>query len=309
MTIAGMRLLNSSNPLLGPTEFRTYYNEWLKTAPANDSDIIPDKPKVPARPRHAGLCADLKSMLEWKALYEPVDPLQTNYLQDPHDEFIDDEDHGEDEKSEAVKRDVERLLNDGPSAEEMMKAVEGIDFKPKYGRLLPDLCATQNHETAIFYWLNQRQYKRPRVVLGHPYESSLFKISMKPVVWLNHVKLSDSDHNELRPRGSVISWGRQADNAKAKQAMRRGGERFFPPAPAQILNPEERMIAMEERAAANDNLATHHAVVLDAAITSPSFKAIGTAFGYREKTAERQGKRLVLEAARAFSKLKHQLAA
>jgi hypothetical protein len=33
-----------------PSEFRNFYNEWKKTAPLNDSDIIPPKPRRSASP-------------------------------------------------------------------------------------------------------------------------------------------------------------------------------------------------------------------------------------------------------------------
>jgi hypothetical protein len=306
-----------------PTEFRNIYNEWKKNAPANDSDVIPDKPKVSASPRHAGLCADLKSMLEWRALYESTDPLRTNYIQDPNDELVDDDDHDHDKTTEGVKRDPERALKDGPSDEAMLKAVEGIAFKTVYDniicqpgsayrreRLVPDLDALQNREM-ISYWHKGKKCERPRVEMGSPYKSVVFggTIELKSVVRLNHMKISESDQDELRPLGSVISWGWWSNGEKKKKAKQRGGDKYMPPPPVQILNPEELLIAREERIAANDNLAPHDAAVLDAAIVSPNFQTIGGQFGYSGKTAERQGKLLVLAACKSFYELKERLAA
>ena len=311
--------------MITPTEFRNFYNEWKKTAPANDSDIIPDEPKESVSPRHAELFDKLSPLLTWKESYESTDPLQTNYLQDPNDEFIDDEDHDDDKNSEGVKRDVERLMNDGPSAEQMMKAVEGIAFKTVYDnivcqtdyawftyrreRLVPDLDAAQNHEPVIAYWYKQQKLLRPRVTLGIPYDSTLFKIKLASAVRFNHLKLSDTDQDERKPLGSITSWGWYDDANKAKNAKQRGGDTFNPPPPVQILNPEELLIARQERIVANDNLDPKHAAVLDAAIVAPNFETVGCQFGYTGKTAERQGKRLTIAAAQAFSDLKQQHAA
>jgi hypothetical protein len=69
------------------------------------------------------------------------------------------------------------------------------------------------------------------------------------------------------------------------------------------------LIAREERIATNDNIDPKHAQVLDAAIVSPNFEAVGTQLGYSGKTAQRQGKRLVLQACKSFSEIKERFAA
>ena len=66
---------------------------------------------------------------------------------------------------------------------------------------------------------------------------------------------------------------------------------------------------MEDAVAANDNIDPKKAKVLDVAISSPNFEVVGNQFGYEGKTAERRGKRLVLEAAKAFDKVLEALAA
>ena len=232
------------------------------------------------------MCDDLKSMLAWRERYELTDPLQTNYLQDPRDEVVDEDDHDDDKTIEGVERDVERALKDGPTDQAMMKAVEGIAFKIVYDniicnteyawftyrreRLVLDLDAPQNREM-IPYWHNQKKCLRPRVEMSLPYKSDMFG-ELKSVARLNHMKISDSDQDELRPLGSVISWGWWSDGEKKKKAKQRGGDRFMPPPPVQILNPEQLLIAREERIALNDNLAPQH-IALDLTldkIPSPS---------------------------------------
>ena len=49
--------------------------------------------------------------------------------------------------------------------------------------------------------------------------------------------------------------------------------------------------------------------VLDAAIVARNFAVVGLAFGFKGKTAERHGKRLVLEASKGFSAVLQQIAA
>jgi hypothetical protein len=142
-----------------PTEFRIVYNEWKKTAPANDSDIIPDKPKESETPRHAGLSGELKPLLDWRARYESTDPLQTNYLQAGEFDVI-----TTDTGKESVKLDSEGNLKE-QSAAEIIRAVEDVVFKKSFDnvvcytdyhsftyqreRLIPDLDAPKNKETIV----------------------------------------------------------------------------------------------------------------------------------------------------------------
>ncbi|WFT94381.1 hypothetical protein QA633_40030 [Bradyrhizobium barranii] len=306
-----VRLHFHANDNFGPTEYRTLYNEWKKTAPPNDSDIIPDKAKVSETTRHAGLCADLQALLKWKAIRDDTgDPLQTNYLQDPKDEEYDDDN----QDSKGVVRDALRTLNDGPPAKRMLKSFDGIAFKKTYDlvlcgleyawreRLVVDLDAPENQEAVITYRDKGEERTRPRVVLGGALHS---------VVQLNHVKISDIDGDELKPLGSISTWGLKAEEQKAKKPRVRGSRNFkIAAAPPPCLNPETLLIEREYRSAVNDNLDARYIRTLDAAVTSPNFESVGIQLGYAAgKTAERWGKRLTLEACKAFDELNQQLAA
>ncbi|WP_439366038.1 hypothetical protein ACNJYD_08950 [Bradyrhizobium sp. DASA03005] len=195
-----------------------------------------------------------------------------------------------------------------------MKSVDDIAFKKThdlvlYGleyawreRLIVDLDAPENREAVITYLYKGEKRTRPRVVLGGKLHSS---------VKLNYVKISDIDGDELRPLGSIISWGRQAEQQKKNKPRVLGSKnRKIAAAPPPRLTPEEHLIEREYRSAMNDNLDPKHIRALDAAITSPNFETVGVRLGYAAgKTAERWGKRLVLEACNSFSELKERLAA
>jgi hypothetical protein len=298
---AGFRLQHFANPLLGPTEFRTFYNEWKKTAPANDSDIIPDKPKETENPRHAGLCDKLKPLLAWHARYESTDPLQTNYLQfGLFDVMV----NGDGSK-ETVKLDTEGNLK------EIMKAVADVAFKKSCDnvvcytdyhtftyqreRLIPDLDAPKNNEQIDF---------------GEEYESALLGLKMKSVTRLGTVTFSDTESGPLRRLGSVVRFtAGQFGKPVVRRTPKRLSGRYLPPPEVQRFNALDRLIQMEDGVAANDNLAPNHAAVLEAAITSPNFETVGNRFRFSGKTAERRGKRLTLEACKAFSEGLERLAA
>jgi hypothetical protein len=97
-----------------PAQFRALY-DWSKTAPANDSDFISDKPRVAEYPKHAGMCHDLKAMLVWWDTKASRDPLQTKAGME--DELFD-----EDRTSTLPARDVGCEWEDWPTIAEMQKA-------------------------------------------------------------------------------------------------------------------------------------------------------------------------------------------
>jgi hypothetical protein len=282
-----------------PTQFRNFYSEWKKTAPANDSDIIPDEPRFAETPKHAGMCADLKAMLAWREMKESKDPLQTNFLQSGMDDEIVSEDGG----ATVPIRDNECELEIRPTVNEMLDAVKGVVFKTRCDhavifwrgftvsteRRVPDLAAREN-DGAIGY--------------GEEYESTTFPgCKMRSIVRLGELHFSDAEGYELHPRGSLML---QIDKPGTPNGL---SKKFMPPPEHQRFNPEERLIAMQEATFANDNVSPEHVKVLDEAIVARNFTVVGKAFGFAGKTAERRGKRLVLEAAKGFSAVLQQVAA
>jgi hypothetical protein len=303
-----------------PTEFRNFYNEWKKTAPANDSDIIPDKPKEPANPRHAALCDELKPLLAWKAHYESTDPLQTNYLQPGQFDVM----FSDDNTKETVKLDTEGDFKE-QSADEIMKAVADVVFKKRNDivvcnadyhtfsyrreRLVPDLDAPQNKEL-IKYWHKGKELERGRIGFGEEYESPVFGQKMKSVTRLGTVTLSDTDLDPRNPFGSVMKFNSgQFGKPVVRREPKKLSGRYRRPPEVQRFSLWDRLIKREDGLAANDNLDPKHVAVLEAAIVAPNFETVGYQFGYTGKTAERQGKRLTLAACKAFSEVLERLAA
>ncbi|MDA9487942.1 hypothetical protein XI08_01575 [Bradyrhizobium sp. CCBAU 11361] len=250
-------------------------------------------------------------MLAWKSMKEYSDPLQTNYLQ--NDREVPDED----EDGEAKYRDVLRALNDGPSAEKMVSAFSnGIIFKDSYDTII---CYTRKRDGTVATHRSRRAKLvpdlqcianvsgvPPKIALSTEYKSAAFPgCLLRSVVRLGKVTFSDSDLGS-KPLGSVLRWNiGQKKTGKPKG----GSERFFPPPPKQYSDPLERLIAMEDAIAANDNLTSDQIKTLDAAITARNFADVGIAGGFTGKAAERQGKRLALEASKALSVILERLAA
>jgi hypothetical protein len=283
-----------------PTEFRKIYDAWSMTAPPNDSDIIPDKPRIGDNPRHAGMCADLKAMLAWREMKESKDPLQTNFLQAGIDDEIVSEDAG---AAILPTRNHERGLEIRPTVDEMLDAVKDISFKTRCDyavifwrgftvsteRQVPDLDVPEN-DGLIGY--------------GVEYKSAAFPgCNLKPVVRLGRLRFSDADGYARQPRGSLMF---QIDKPGTRNGL---SKKFMPPPEHQRFNPEDRLIAMQDAAFANDNISPKHAKVLDAAIVAQNFSEIGKVFGFTKKTAERQGKRLLVDACKGFDEVLKQLVA
>ncbi len=272
-------------------------------------------------------------MLAWRALTESTDPLQTNYLQ--YGEF--DVMFSTDGSKESVKLDSEGDLKE-QSAEEIMTHYEGVVFKKRYDsiicqtdyhtftyqreRMIPDLDDPKNFELIEYRHKGKRLF-RPRIGFGEKYNSEVFSrtgglkraskekgLQMESIVRLNNMEFSDTDLDLRHPLGSVMrfSQGRFGKPIVRRTPKQLSG-RFLPPPEVQRFNPLERVIAMEDAVAANDNIDPKKAKVLDVAISSPNFEVVGNQFGYEGKTAERRGKRLVLEAAKAFDKVLEALAA
>jgi hypothetical protein len=317
-----------------PSEFRNFYNEWRKTAPPNDSDIIPDKPRSTKAPKLADKLTFLKAMLAWREMQESRDPLQTNFLQSG----TDDEILNDDGTVTFPERDVECEWEDRPTIKEMTNVLEGVVFKKsfdnvishsEYGptkylrsRLVPDRYAPENYEP-VEHWKDGKKGKRPRIEFEQ-YESMVFNEKgnarretdkkgylMWAITRLGTLLFSDAKSDEKYPRNSLLSWRPGKFGTPINEPGTPNGlsENFFPPPEIPRLNPLERLIAMEDAGAANDNLSPEHVMVLDTAMVAQNFTVVGEAFGFRGKTAERHGKRLVLEASKAFSDVLERLAA
>jgi hypothetical protein len=134
---------------------------------------------------------------------------------------------------------------------------------------------------------------------------------MWAITRLGTLLFSDAKSDERYPRNSLLSWRPGKFGTPINEPGTPNGlsENFFPPPEIPGLNPLERLIAMEDTIAANDNLSSDHVKTLDAAMTAGNFREVGEQFGFRAETAERHGKRLVLQASKALSQVLDKLAA
>lgn len=117
-----------------PTEFRDHYNEWRKTAPANDSDIIPPMPRHSASPRHKDVSSELGGVLFWQRLAKPVQLLATNWMM-PADNDNEADDEEDDEAREPTLVECEHVTRPEPG--EIMSGLVGVELEMRHGRSVP----------------------------------------------------------------------------------------------------------------------------------------------------------------------------
>jgi hypothetical protein len=362
-----------------PTEFRNFYDEWKKTAPPNDSDIIPPKPRRSASPRHNDLSKELQGLLFWRHISKAVQPLSTNWMVPDNDNDAGKED---DEPRASVRStECEHIIR--PSEDEMMEAVENVEYETRiYNMKVP--------------------LPGPDVEYGKEYKACPpLKGAVRPIARIGSIRFAtkDSDQNGRRQsptRGSIVSWhatpnthgyflvddfgaplgsdendedihnsnqffadllGAQPHRYTKGGFCRRGGlveSSQLPtlPPPSMALNEARAFCGLKPAVPSNDNraalpsgsrkvadsfvghkitseagddtggepadewivrkqecialrakLSATDAKALDTAIHASNFKDIGKAFEFTEKTAERQGKRLLLAASKNLSAL------
>ena len=269
---------------LTPEEFRDNYKNWAKTAPARDSDIIPDSPRVKASPRHAGMCDDLKAMLAWRELKTHKDPLATNFLQTGEDDDV----FLADGSKERVVRGPDSEWEIRPTIQEMIQLISSVKFEIRPdGRKVP---------------------VGGDIEYGPAYASPLFG-NLKPVMRLGGLWFNVGGDNDCRS-GSLMFWKAGAKWANPIDQIGTPKQTRRPPPPdAQRYDQEECLATQQENEFANDNLSPVDTQILNLSIISQSFKGVGEHLGYRAKTAERQGKRMTLKAVKSFAELKEKLAA
>ena len=216
------------------------------------------------------------------------EPLQTNFLQPGQDDEI-VLDHGAPVKT---KRDTERRLETRPTINEMLKAVEGVAFETRTFRR-----SNGTTEVRLIPVGGDIGYGKER-------DSTVFPGSkFRSIVRLGRLHFSDADGHALSPRGALLF---QSEPRGKPNGL---SDTFLPPPGNRRFSQEEYLISRQDVAFANDNTSPEHAKILDAAIVARNFAEVGEQFGFRGKTAERHGKRLVQEAAKGFSETLKRLAA
>jgi len=172
-----------------PSEFRNFYNDWKKTAPPNDSDIIPPKPRRSASPRHNDLAKELQGLLFWRHLNKDVQPLSTNWMVPDNDN-----DAGkEDDEPRAPVRSTECEHVVRPSEDEMMTAVENVEYETRiYNMKVP--LPGRTLSTA-------KNTKRAPPLTGY----------VRPIARIGTIRFCTEDsvgagQNISATRGSIVSW-------------------------------------------------------------------------------------------------------
>lgn len=350
-----------------PTEFRTSYDEWSKSAPANDSDVIPPAPRKSVRPRHADLSKEIDVLLLWRHISATVEPLSTNWMAPDNDNFV-----VEDDEEPRTTRSMDCHVEVRPSLDEIEDAIDTDDVEygafyknsvqAENGSLLDDVRPIVRIGTLRFHsqdsdgsrWSPTRGSLirwdagpdrlgfRPVENYGEPKgpsdigdneedieRANLFfaeLLNAAPHRYVqsspkNRRKLSDAPRPPLPSTTLSLSDARKFcklhplphgnDNRAALPSGSRavsdsfvGHHRPFASdsRPSGEI-PEERLIRMEESKGLRAQLSRNDARALDLGICAANFSEIGEAYGYKGKTAERQGKQHLLTACKNLSAL------
>lgn len=99
---------------------------WAKL-PANDSDIF-DRPASSESPKHAHLAEQLASLLDWRRMGKPIQPVSTNWQQADNDNYT------EDQAGSRPAIDAERRYRAGPEPETLIKMAGPVTVR-KHARL------------------------------------------------------------------------------------------------------------------------------------------------------------------------------
>jgi hypothetical protein len=357
-----------------PTEFRSFYYEWKKTAPPNDSDVIPAKPRRAAFPRHADLSKELQGLLFWRHINKEIQPLSTNWMVPDNDNDIDKED--DEPRAPVRSKECEHVIR--PSVDELMKAVENVEYDCRYrqipGAEIPEECWPLARKN--------RPLPGPDVEYGEESKACApLSGYVRPIARMGSIRFAteDSDQNgrnQSPTRGAIVSWHAgpnlrgqfPVDDFGAPLGSHENQEdidssnQFFsdllnaqphryitggicrriggPALPSKDNRPalpcgsrrvsdsfighkissecddcrndepaDEWIVRIQERSDIRAQLSTYDVKALDTAIHASNFQDIGEAFDFRGKTAERQGKRLLLAATSNLSALIDKVAA
>lgn len=263
-----------------PAQHRAILDAWrAENEGVLDSEIL-NAPRTSERSRHREHAQKLSGVLSWRALKEtPSSPLRSNYLHAGLFDFNDDA-IGETEETREPAFGIDSILEDRPSLLDIYRSFKGVRWTiRKDGQKVP--CAGNfSHAT------------------NQPYA---------PIERIGRLRFATEEGSVDYPYGSITSWinprnGRwekpSCTYRKAKGSIR--GE-----SPPNFQQPDilDMLENAETLQIANDNLAREDIATLDLAMTATSFKQIGETFSHSGKTAERQGKRLVLRAAKNFDNL------
>jgi hypothetical protein len=279
-----------------PTEYRKRFDEWRKTAPANDSDIIPPPPRYSGSSRHHELARALGVLLLWRCISEPVQPLSTNWLVPDNDNEYEDGDG----PVRALSTSVECEYVIRPSDGEINRALDGVTFEIRPdGRKVP--VAGPNVEFGP-----EKPFSWHSKITGLRLEGKT-----RPVTRLGALRFSAADSvgegkNKTPGRGELLTW-----QAGPESYGRRISDAFGAPLggvargtdSSGFAEADEWLIRNERLTTLRSQLSRDDAAALDTALHASTFRDVGQAFGFKGKTAERQGQQRLLTACKNLSNL------
>jgi hypothetical protein len=161
----------------------------MKTAPANDSDIFPPKPRRSAKPRHDDLSNELQGLLFWRRINEDVQPLSTNWMEPDNDNNFDKAD----DAPRTTPRSTECSHDIRPSEDELLSAVAGVEFESRIDNYKVPLAGDD-----VEYG---DEYKPCNPLMG----------SVRAIARLGTIRFATQDsvgegHDISPTRGSIVGW-------------------------------------------------------------------------------------------------------
>ncbi len=320
-----------------PTEFRLAYNEWNRTAPANDSDIIPDKPRRSVSPRHADLSKELQGLLFWRHLNKDVQPLSTNWMVPDNENNSEKED--DEPRTAARSRECEHVIK--PSVDELVAAAANVGPNVEYGEEYEVSAPLDGNVRPLarlgsirFSTHDSNQDNRdpspprgsiirrkaepntlgflPEDYFGAPLGSDEDQEDIDSSNQFFAEMLNTNPHRYLTGGSSRLVHGVASPSRENWAVLPCGSRRVSDSFIGHKICSEqddcrddepadEWIVRSQERCEVRAQLSSDDTKALDTAIHASNFQEIGEAFDFEGKTAERQGIRLLMAANKNLS--------
>lgn len=265
------------------TEHRLEVAEWAAKAPANDNEIF-GTARVSTSPRHSKMAEELQPIKKFFKLQETV--------QAESDAF-----GAANDNEEVATLEVDRNFEIRPTIEELLRAVdaeggpEDIEYDAK-GRLIRMGGLYFNKDGSLRkYWTKKGRRKPKETLRGE-------KGTKMPGRSISYLRLV------LGPNAAALpTIGNPAEAFLGNRIHTSSGSHKQQSDMRREEREEERRYAVIKVEIISKKISEKDARTLDVIERVQGFADVGREFGYTGKTAERQGKRFVTEAADALRPL------
>jgi hypothetical protein len=271
-----------------PSTYRTAHGAWRANAPANDSGILPRKAQSSARPRHAALADQCRSLLAWRAAFGGSD--WTVVAENDNDPL------GE------VPPLLDSEYEIRPRVSEIMAALKDVQFDRRQHAKLDgggDLHLVPvggDMERGPVHGSKDMPHCVTR--LGSLHFSNGGRTEWAPVRTETGIEMQ-----AIRiPRGGLVSHGNR--KARDRFTRRKGAANDnTPPTVGQSAGASSGAMVFDDPVADASEaerlrqvVRPETAAVLDRALVAGNMRDIGEHLGFRGKTAERKGKEALISA-------------